>query len=215
MKKNWIFFAFLALFVLLIVGGNALYKYLSADMELDSLVIREETTQGEVATTQADPEPPAENESAPAETSAVPEEAIPLAPDFTAQDWDGNEVSLSDFKGKPVILNFWASWCGPCQSEMPEFDEAYQTYGQDIHFLMVNLTDGSRETVEGAKAFIEQAGYFFPVYFDTAYSGAMAYGVMSIPVTYFIDADGNAVAYGMGALDATTLQTGIDMLLDP
>ena len=213
MKNSWIFFMFLGLFILLLVGGNTLYDHLSAGMEIESLV-----TQGDTVSvapqTSPDADPPVDTDESPAGDSASAN-GENAAPDFTAQDWDGNEVSLSDFKGKPVILNFWASWCGPCQSEMPEFDEAYQTYGQDIHFLMVNLTDGSRETVEGAKAFIEQAGYFFPVYFDTAYSGAMAYGVMSIPVTYFIDADGNAVAYGMGALDATTLQTGIDMLLDP
>ena len=127
-------------------------------------------------------------------------------------DASGEEVKLSDFFGKPVVLNFWASWCGPCKSEMPHFEEAYQKYGEDINFVIVNLTDGSRETVETASAFIEEQGYTFPVYFDTSTEGAMTYGTYSIPVTYFIAADGTPVAQASGALDAATLQKGLDMI---
>ena len=72
-----------------------------------------------------------------------------------------------------------------------------------------------RETVEGASDFIRSLGYSFPIYFDTSYSAAMAYGVSSIPASYFIGADGSPVAYAIGALDADTLQRGIDMLLQP
>ncbi len=135
-----------------------------------------------------------------------------LAPDFVITDKDGNEVHLSDFIGKPVVLNFWASWCGPCKMEMPDFDEKYAELGDEVHFLMVNMTDGSRETVDVAKKFIEKQGYTFPVYFDTEMDAAITYGVNSIPTTYFIDAEGYAIAQAMGAIDATTLQTGIDMI---
>lgn len=134
------------------------------------------------------------------------------APDFTMTDASGEEVKLSDFFGKPVVLNFWASWCGPCKSEMPHFEESYKQYGEDINFVIVNLTDGARETKEKASEFIEEQGYTFPVYFDTAAEGAMTYGTYSIPVTYFIGADGVPVAQANGALDAETLQTGIDMI---
>ena len=96
---------------------------------------------------------------------------------------------------------------------MPDFDEKYQQYGDQIHFLMVNLTDGAQETVETASKFIADAGYQFPVYFDTEYSGAIAYGVNAVPATYFVDAEGNFVAYKQGVLTADNLQTGIDMLL--
>lgn len=140
------------------------------------------------------------------------ENAAETAPDFTMTDASGEEVKLSDFFGKPVVLNFWASWCGPCKSEMPHFEEAYQKYGEDINFVIVNLTDGSRETVETASAFIEEQGYTFPVYFDTSTEGAMTYGTYSIPVTYFIAADGTPVAQASGALDAATLQKGLDMI---
>ena len=143
----------------------------------------------------------------------VTQEIENLAPDFTVTDKDGNEVKLSDFFGKPIVLNFWASWCGPCKYEMPDFEEAYKELGEDVVFLMVNLTDGYSETVTSAKSFLEEAGYTFPVYFDTEYSAAIAYSVRSIPATYFLDADGVLVAYGKGALTAEILQRGIDMLM--
>ena len=137
-----------------------------------------------------------------------------LAPDFEMVDRDGNRIKLSDMRGKPVVLNFWASWCGPCKSEMPDFEEAYKEYGGDITFMIVNLTDGKNETVDTAQAFIDSQGYTFPVYFDTDSNGAAAYGVSSIPVTYFIDAQGYLVAYGRGALNGETLKSGIDMLIN-
>ena len=137
-----------------------------------------------------------------------------LAPDFEMVDRDGNRIKLSDMRGKPVVLNFWASWCGPCKSEMPDFEEAYKEYGGDITFMKVNLTDGKNETVDTAQAFIDSQGYTFPVYFDTDSNGAAAYGVSSIPVTYFIDAQGYLVAYGRGALNGETLKSGIDMLIN-
>ncbi|MCI8468748.1 MAG: redoxin domain-containing protein [Eggerthellaceae bacterium] len=134
------------------------------------------------------------------------------APDFTAVDAEGREVTLADFRGKPVVLNFWASWCGPCQSEMPEFQSAYQEYGDEVTFLMVNMTGMGGETQQSAASFIESMHYSFPVYYDKNSSAARAYGVSSIPQTYFIDADGAVVARAAGAIGASSLVEGIGLI---
>lgn len=148
-------------------------------------------------------------EVAPQET----EKPRQMAPDFTVYDLEGNPHRLSDFVGKPVILNFWASWCGPCQSEMPAFQTYFGTHGEQVHFLLVNLTDGRQETVESASAYIADGGYTFPVYYDTDIDAAMQYGVQAVPVTYFIDAEGYLLAYAQGALSEDMLQQGMDLLL--
>ncbi len=134
--------------------------------------------------------------------------------DFTVYTLSGEAVSLSDFVGKPIVLNFWASWCSPCKGEMPEFEDAYRRYGKDIHFLMVNMTDGRSETVESASDFVRSEGYTFPVYYDTDTDAAMQYAVSSIPMTFFIGDDGIVVAYAVGAIDGDTIQRGIDMIFE-
>ena len=195
MKKNigWVIAALLL--IGLIAGASVLYNQLGEAYQMDSL---------------ATETPPVDAEgTVPEQTDA--EESM-TAPDFTVVDADGNEVKLSDFFGKPIVLNFWASWCGPCRSEMPDFDEKYQELGDDVQFLMVNMTDGSRETLDKAKTFVEDEGFSFPVFYDVNYDAAITYGVSSLPTTYFIASDGTLVAYGMGAIDAETLQRGIDMI---
>ena len=134
--------------------------------------------------------------------------------DFTVYDLQGQPVTLSQFAGKPIVLNFWASWCGPCKMEMPDFQEQYDALGNDVQFLMINMTTG-RETMDTATAFLEESGYTFPVYFDTQADAAQTYGAYSLSTTYFIDANGYAVAQATGALDAATLQKGIDMIYTP
>ena len=148
-------------------------------------------------------------------TVETTEEVDYSAPDFVMYDREGNAHSLSEFEGKPTILNFWASWCGPCKSEMPDLEAAYQEYGDEINFVVVNLTDGSTETVETAWAYIESQGYTFPVYYDTALDGANTYGISSIPITFFIDANGDLVTYYLGAMSEDILQQGIGFILEP
>ena len=157
-------------------------------------------------------EAPTESTQPTTEATDPTDPQLQAAPDFTMYMQDGTPVTLSDFRGKPTILNFWASWCGPCKMEMPDLEDAYLEYGDEINFLIVNLTDGTSETVESASGYIESQGYTFPVYYDTAMGGAFAYGVNAIPVTYFLDADGNLVAYYPGAMTADILQRGISMI---
>ena len=132
------------------------------------------------------------------------------APDFTVYTAGGEAVKLSDLRGKPVILNFWASWCGPCKSEMPDFQEAFAEHGQDVQFVMVNLTDGDRETVQTASDFISGQGYTFPVYFDTEYQAANAYTVNAIPQTHFINSNGSIAHSVNGMIDYERLKKGIE-----
>ncbi|MBO5093147.1 MAG: TlpA family protein disulfide reductase [Lachnospiraceae bacterium] len=133
------------------------------------------------------------------------------APDFTVTDYDGNKVMLSDYEGTPVVLNFWATWCGYCKQEMPDFDAACAAH-PEIQFLMVNATDGTQETVETAKSYIEEQGFSFPVYFDTENEAARAYFITGLPATFFIDQDGFLIARGSGMLDKETLDKGIAMI---
>ena len=175
-----------------------------------------ETTAGAntntTAGTQVPPNTTGANTDTTAGTQAPP--AVNLAPDFTVYDRQGNAVKLSDFFGKPIVLNFWASWCSPCKSEMPEFDEKYLELGDQVQFLMVNLTDSTYETVASAYGYISQQGYSFPVYYDVSFDAAIAYSVSSIPLTVFINADGELVTGRVGAMSGEVLQGYIDRILE-
>ena len=188
---------------LVLIGAGTLYNSLAGSVQLGGLA----TTPPE---TQAPTEIPGEQSTEPAETHPT-EPPANIAPDFTMLDMDGNEVTLASFFGKPIVLNFWASWCGPCKMEMPEIQKFYDKYGQEIHFLLVSVDD----SLDAAKTFISDSGYTFPVYFDTTSVGAYTYGASSIPLTFFIDAEGNLTAYYMGAMSESILQQGVDMIYIP
>lgn len=220
MKGNKTFFVLALVFVLLLGGAYVLYQRLSAGQTGDNLAVAGSSAQsGESSSSSSsasDSSSSAQSASGSTGSQSSQEEEEPEltpAPDFTVYDKDGNEVHLSDFAGKPIVLNFWASWCSPCKSEMPDFNQAYLDYGEEVQFLMVNMTDGSRETVDSASAFIEEQGYAFPVFYDTGYDAALTYGAYALPTTYFIDAEGYAVAWAQSALSAENLQKGLDMIL--
>ena len=192
MKNKNIVVILSLVFILLMAGAYVLYHNLSGTVEGNQLIVATQPS----------------STTAPTDTT----EPLLLAPDFVVYDENGNEVHLYDYIGKPIVLNFWASWCGPCKMEMPDFNERYLQLGDEIHFLMINMTDGARETISTASAFIAEQGYQFPVFYDTTGSAAMTYGAYSLPTTFFIDAQGHAIAQAVGAIDADTLQQGIDMI---
>ena len=189
MNKKVLLITLIALVALLAIAG-VLYPKLSSGMQTQQL-----------ATT-----PPATTEE-PDATEATQPETIP-APDFTVLDWDGNEVNFSDYAGKPVVLNFWAHWCGPCQMEMPEFNAKYEELEGEVTFLMVHVG----EDMDAGKEKVTEGGYTFPVVFDKDSQAAAFYGVSAFPTSFFIDKEGNLQAYYVGAMDGDLLQQGIDMI---
>lgn len=134
-----------------------------------------------------------------------------LAPNFKLQTYDGVEVEFYDYVGKPIVMNFWASWCSPCQMEMPDFEKVYTEYGDDVTFLMINLV-GGRETYETAKAFIKESEFTFPVYFDHESEASYIYGIRSIPTTVFIDAEGYIVTGASGMITEQQLRKGLEAI---
>lgn len=202
MKKNayWIWLSLLL--VVLLVAAGFLYNSLKDKVELSNLVAQ---------TTAVPSEEPTADPDATAAPTATPR---PAAPDFTVYDVEGNAVSLSSMQGKPVVVNFWASWCGPCKSEMPDFQKAYEQHGEAVHFMIVNMTDGMQETKEKAKAYVDKQGFTFPVYYDTDMDAAMTYGVNTIPATYFVAADGSLIARANGAISLATLEKGLSMIME-
>jgi len=133
------------------------------------------------------------------------------AMNFTLTDLEGNKVSLKDFRGKNVYLNFWATWCPPCRSEMPEIEKVYQQYkDKGLVVLAVDLGE-DKDTV---KNFIKDNKYNFRVLLDSDQSVASKYNISSIPVSYFIGKDGKIVAKKVGALQEEEMQSYIKELMD-
>lgn len=121
--------------------------------------------------------------------------------DFRLPDLNGNPVRLSDYREKTVILNFWATWCKPCEEEMPLLDQYYQDYDGDLIILAVNYNE-SRLFVE---PFVTDLGLTFPVLLDEDGSVVRQYFVRSFPTTYFIDGQGVIRAQHIGPLTSTLI----------
>ena len=129
------------------------------------------------------------------------------APDFTLETPSGELVSLSDFRGQVVVLNFWATWCTPCRAEMPEFQALWAEHevAGDLMVLAVNLQE-SKAQVDG---FVEDFGLTFPVVLDASGEVLDKYGLPGLPGTFFIDADGVLRSRVLGPLDGDRLREGV------
>lgn len=139
--------------------------------------------------------------------------ASEAAADFKVFDADGNTIKLSDFKGKGVVVNFWADWCSPCRQELPDFMQAYEKYKNDVSFLMVNVSCESEEQIQSILKFAEDNSYSFPIYFDKLQVASIAYGVRTIPLSVFIDKSGNIVGTHNGVISKDSLENYIQKIM--
>lgn len=180
MLKKWIF-----LLVIVAMLGWAVFEFVQSERSTNQM---EETAEESIASNSSNGE----------------EELVPVglevgnrAPDFELQTLNGENVKLSDFRGKRVMLNFWASWCGPCRDEMPDLEKFYQD--KDIEILAVNLTD-SEVSLDNVKNFRDEFGLTFPILLDTDLIVATMYQIQPIPTTYMIDSNGIITNMAFGAL---------------
>lgn len=129
--------------------------------------------------------------------------------DFTLKDLNGKKVSLSDFKGKNVYLNFFATWCPPCRQEMPDIEKVYQEYkDKDLVVLAVDLGE-DRDTV---KNYIDKNKFSFKVLLDSDQRVGEKYTISAIPASYFIDKNGNVKAKRVGAMTENEMKSNIELL---
>ena len=153
-----------------------------------------------------------------ADEGTAEEQTLP-AIDFTLTDQYGNTHTLSDYKGKTVILNFWATWCPPCRAEMPDIQKLYETYDTEGDDALVVLGIaapgmGSERSEEGIKDFLDEHGYTYPVLMDTTGDIFMGYGVFSYPTTFMIDKDGNVFGYASGQLSEDMMKSIIKQTME-
>lgn len=134
--------------------------------------------------------------------------------DFKVYDINNKEVNLYDYKGKNLVINFWASWCPPCKYEMPYFQNATEKYkDKNIEILMLNLTDGYRETVDSATKYMKENNFDMNLLFDKNLEAATKYQVQGVPRTIFIDKEGYIVKDYTGAMEQDVLYDEIDKLI--
>jgi thiol-disulfide isomerase/thioredoxin len=160
------------------------------DAEVEDEVVNDPTAEPEVLTAEED------------------QGEVDYAPDFTLSDLDGNPVSLADYSGTPLLVNFWATWCPPCRAELPLIQQYQDQYAGDFVVLAV---DGA-ETAEDVRSFVEPQGYTMMFLLDTDYAVAELYQVRGFPTSVFIDADGVIQKVHIGELTEPILIAYLDMI---
>lgn len=184
-------------------------------------------TQDAAATTSAAESAAAESaaESADAEESSEADAGQDVIPaiDFTLTDQYGETHTFSDYKGKTVFLNFWATWCPPCKSEMPDIQALYEKYGENEGDLIVlgvanpktdEMPNNQDGTVEEVTDYLEENGLTFPVVMDTTGELFYWYGISAFPTTFMIDANGNVYGYVSGALTADMMESIVQQTME-
>jgi cytochrome c biogenesis protein CcmG/thiol:disulfide interchange protein DsbE len=133
------------------------------------------------------------------------------APNFSLASLDNKTYRISGKRDKPVIINFWASWCGPCRQEAPDLKKVYEKYQDQLDFYAVNMT--ANDDIESAKSFVEEFGFTFPILLDEKGTVSDQYQVISIPTTYFIDRDGIIKYKIIGATDRGSFEQYVKELV--
>lgn len=128
------------------------------------------------------------------------------APDVSFALLDGGSLRLADLRGTPVVVNFWAAWCPPCVSEMPDFEVVHQELGDDVAFVGIDV----RESVDAARELVEETGVTYTIGRDPSGEIFQAFDAVNMPSTFLIAADGTVVASHAGAMDADLLRSLID-----
>lgn len=154
--------------------------------------------------------------------SSDPDAQVAPMADLKLVDQNGEEHALSDYRGKTVFLNFWATWCGPCQREIPDIEALYKEHGENTEDLIVlgvanpktdSRPNNSDVTENEMKAFIEEHGITYPVLMDTEGKMFSSYAIMSFPTTFMIDKDGNVFGYVSGMLTADMMKSIVDQTM--
>ena len=192
--------------VVLIVGLILLYNALTKTR----MVLPQTSVSGQAEQTAVEAGTP--EEPIDVVTEEKPAEPVEFEIDFSFTDADGKSYMLSDFAGKPLVVNLWATWCGPCQMELPYFNMQCFNYADQVQFLMVDLVDGSYETIENTVAFVDSNGYSFPLFFTETDLYDIT-GQQYIPATLFIGADGKLVSMHIGSFSEPELVSEIEALI--
>lgn len=190
MMKKW-----LAVGLLLLLGGYAVWGYLA-----------EEPTKKLVESTPKQVDDPIEQ----VQTGEIISE-IPVAQDFSLTNLKGEQMSLSDARGKITIINFWATCCPPCREEMPHMQSFYEKQQGEVEMLAVNMThtDSGIPTIE---KFVQEHALTFPILLDEAGEVAMAYEVFTLPTSYIVDAEGRIFQKIVGAMDEQMMNELVEAL---
>lgn len=173
---------------------------------------------GYVYAAEEDAEETAAGQDTKQQEAAEEEEKYP-APDFTLRDQFGTEHTLSDYKGKIVFLNFWATWCPPCRAEMPDiealYEETMEDEDSDLVILGVAFPGLGNETSEqGVADFLEENGYLYPTLMDTEADLMTEYAITAYPTTFMIDKDGNIYGYVQGGISREVMDDIIQQTRD-
>ena len=154
----------------------------------------------------------AQNTNSTKTLETAPQEGF-LAPNFTLDTKNGTQLSLSDFRGQPVLINFWASWCPPCKAEMPGMEIVYQEF-QDQGFVVLAINVTHQDSLSDAARFVEEQGFTFPILLDAQAIASQAYQIRSLPTSFFIDQEGiiQQIVFG-GPIPKADLHAKIEDLL--